>query len=203
MLNTDTPPKAKVDPRIKRTRQLLVQAFEDLLKDKSFDAMTVQDIADRATVNRATFYAHFTDKYALFDYVASESFRQALSAKLPPDAELKAANLQLLIEIACEYLEWHTVHCQPSIRTQFDAQLERQVKRQLYEVVLAWLTRTGAPAQTDAEVRATAASWAIYGLAEYWSQGGRKETAVDFARRVMPVISGGLSLPTAKATTRR
>jgi len=195
MLSTEAPITAKVDPRVKRTRQLLVQAFEDLLKDKSFDAMTVQDIADRATVNRATFYAHFTDKYALFDYVASESFRQALSAKLPPDAELNASNLQLLIQIACEYLEWHSVHCQPSIRTQFDAQLERQVKRQLYEVVLAWLTPAGVPAQTDAEVRATAASWAIYGLAEYWSQGGRKQSSLEFARRALPLILAGLELP--------
>ncbi|MBI4304912.1 MAG: TetR family transcriptional regulator, partial [Chloroflexi bacterium] len=45
------------DPRVKRTRKLLHDAFDSLLSEKSFEAITVQDIAERATVNRATFYA--------------------------------------------------------------------------------------------------------------------------------------------------
>jgi hypothetical protein len=43
------------DPRVKRTRQLLQRAFVDLIHEKSFEAITVQDIAERATLNRATF----------------------------------------------------------------------------------------------------------------------------------------------------
>jgi len=60
------------DPRVKRTRQLLQQALMDLLREKGFQAITVQDIAERATLNRATFYAHFTDKYDLIDNVMRE-----------------------------------------------------------------------------------------------------------------------------------
>lgn len=53
------------DPRVKRTRQLLMQAFMELLKEKKdISSISVQDIAERATLNRATFYAHFEDKYA-------------------------------------------------------------------------------------------------------------------------------------------
>jgi len=195
MLIKELLPEERVDPRTRRTRQLLVQAFNELLGDKSFDAMTVQDIADRATVNRATFYAHFEDKYALLDAVASESFRQALTGKMPPHAGLDGPNLQLLIEIVCEYLEWHFVHCKPSIRTQFDSLVEQQVKQQLYQVILDWLK--GATSQDDAELRATAADWAIYGLAMYWSQGERKETSAEFARRALPLILAGLELRAA------
>ena len=54
-----------VDPRIRRTRQLLQQALEKLLETKEFDKISVQDIADQATVNRATFYDHYADKSAL------------------------------------------------------------------------------------------------------------------------------------------
>ncbi|HWQ84479.1 MAG TPA: TetR/AcrR family transcriptional regulator [Anaerolineales bacterium] len=53
--------EAKVDPRIKRTRALLVQAFTELLAEKGFQAISVQDISERATVNRTTFYLHFPD----------------------------------------------------------------------------------------------------------------------------------------------
>ena len=43
----------------------------------------MQDIAARAEVNRATFYAHFEDKNALMDYTAREMFREQLDAALP------------------------------------------------------------------------------------------------------------------------
>ena len=56
----------EADPRVKRTRKLLQDALLELLAEKSFDAITVQDIAERSTINRATFYAHFVDKYDLF-----------------------------------------------------------------------------------------------------------------------------------------
>jgi len=195
----------KEDPRVKRTRQLLVQAFEALLQEKGFEGMTVQDIADRATVNRATFYAHFEDKHALLDYVANESFQQALASKLPHRAELNTRSMQLLIEIVCEYLEWHSVHCKPSMSSQFDAQLEQQVMRQLYQVLLAWykgVAFNGSSTQDDAELRATAASWSIYGLAQRWSQGDRKEPAAEFARRAMRLISSGFDLPAPKVGAR-
>jgi len=58
----------KVDRRIQRTRQLLRDALMDMIveintKDgKSYDAITIQDITDRANVARTTFYLHYKDK---------------------------------------------------------------------------------------------------------------------------------------------
>jgi AcrR family transcriptional regulator len=56
-----------VDQRTKRTHQLLQQTLLELMQEKRFASVTVQDIAERATVNRTTFYAHFADKYHLLD----------------------------------------------------------------------------------------------------------------------------------------
>ena len=53
---------AKPDRRVQRTRTLLKNALLDLMLQKGYDAVTVQDIIDRANVGRSTFYAHFTDK---------------------------------------------------------------------------------------------------------------------------------------------
>ena len=55
----------KLDPRVKRTRSLILQAFDALLAEKGFEAISVQDVTDKAEINRATFYKHFGDKYAL------------------------------------------------------------------------------------------------------------------------------------------
>lgn len=53
------------DRRVRRTRALLQDALTSLIVEKGYDAVTVQEIIDRADVGRATFYAHFADKRTL------------------------------------------------------------------------------------------------------------------------------------------
>jgi len=53
---------SKNDRRVFRTRDLLEQALLSLIKEKSFDSISVQDIVDRANVGRATFYLHYQNK---------------------------------------------------------------------------------------------------------------------------------------------
>ena len=50
------------DRRVRRTRELLRNAFVSLVHEKGYDRVTVQDILDRADVGRSTFYAHYRDK---------------------------------------------------------------------------------------------------------------------------------------------
>jgi AcrR family transcriptional regulator len=59
-------PKKKPDRRTTRTRRQLSQALVDLVQEKRFDDITVQNVIDRADVGRSTFYAHFQDKEDLF-----------------------------------------------------------------------------------------------------------------------------------------
>jgi len=72
-----------VDPRVKRTRQLLQKAFMELFLERGIASISIQDIAERATVNRATFYAHFPDKYALLDSFIREQFHGVVAEYLP------------------------------------------------------------------------------------------------------------------------
>ncbi len=80
---SSTFPEAKLDPRVKRTRQLLEQSFLDVVTEKGFQSASVQDIAEKAGVNRATFYDHFPDKYALLDYsVRSPQFESVMETQV-------------------------------------------------------------------------------------------------------------------------
>ena len=196
----------KLDPRTKRTRELLLQAFMQLLMTKSFDSVTVQEIADQATVNRATFYAHFSDKYALLDYAFAESFKKALYSKLPPDSKFSPMNLQLLLQTVCGFLDELHTHCTSSMGTQFDSLVEQQAKVHLYEFLLGWL-REGKLAQStglhNPELRATVTSWAIYGTAVRWSHSEQKESVEEFARQALPLILAGLVVPADVATRKK
>ena len=56
----------KADRRTSRTRSSLSSALVELVEEKRFDDITVQDVIDRADVGRSTFYSHFRDKEDLF-----------------------------------------------------------------------------------------------------------------------------------------
>ena len=63
------PKQKKLDPRVIRTRRDLAASMRSLMREKPFSQITVQQITEQAMINRATFYAHFEDKYRLFDYL--------------------------------------------------------------------------------------------------------------------------------------
>jgi AcrR family transcriptional regulator len=82
----------KIDRRIQRTEQLLRDALIALILEKGYDAITIQDILDRANMGRSTFYAHYRDKedlllsgfQALFD-AFQEEYRETATG--PADSD--------------------------------------------------------------------------------------------------------------------
>lgn len=58
----------KIDVRIKRTHSQLISGFLRLLKDKSFDEISVSEICEESQVHRATFYKHFNDKFEFLNF---------------------------------------------------------------------------------------------------------------------------------------
>jgi len=52
----------KEDRRVQRTKRLLREALLALIREKRFEALSVQDVIDRADVGRATLYVHFDNK---------------------------------------------------------------------------------------------------------------------------------------------
>ncbi|MGG4201814.1 TetR/AcrR family transcriptional regulator [Peribacillus frigoritolerans] len=62
----------KVDRRIAKTQEAIKKAFIELMNEKQFDKITLQDISDRANVNRRTIYLHYMDKFDLLDKLIEE-----------------------------------------------------------------------------------------------------------------------------------
>lgn len=75
---------SKTDLRVRRTKKMIINAFIRLVEKKGFEQVTIQDIADEAMINRTTFYAHFKDKYELYEKLfdsAIETFTSILSTE--------------------------------------------------------------------------------------------------------------------------
>ncbi len=67
-----------LDLRVRRTYSCLLNAMLELLKEKSLEDITVNELCDRAIVGRGTFYKHFSDKYDFFSFSLGEMFEHYL-----------------------------------------------------------------------------------------------------------------------------
>lgn len=80
----------KPDRRIGKTKTAIYQALSDLLREKKYANITIQEIIDRANVGRTTFYQHFADKDELLSSCIEtifESFSGHLTEQAPPGHE--------------------------------------------------------------------------------------------------------------------
>ena len=95
-----------MDRRIQKTRNAIIEAFVGLMAEKNFEQITINEIADRANVNRGTVYLHYVDKYDLLDQCIEIHLNQLFQN--PPLGEdtdnfsSKDSMLQMF-----EYLEQH------------------------------------------------------------------------------------------------
>ena len=178
------------DPRVRRTRQLIEQSFDDLLAEKNFDSITVQDVTEKAQINRATFYAHFEDKYALLDHSILQKFRQEIEKRMLDACHYTPENLRMLILAVCEFQAKLNTSCAQS-QKQFSPLVEKQIKEQVYELLLVWLRKMDI--STSAEMPATAATWAIYGLASYWNASKNKPELGAYVDNALPLVAVNLN----------
>ncbi len=65
-----------------RTDNAIMQAFISLLKEKSFEKITIQDILDRTPVTRATFYSHYHDKYEIAERMLQKFMENRAQTRL-------------------------------------------------------------------------------------------------------------------------
>jgi AcrR family transcriptional regulator len=184
------------DPRIRRTRQLLQGALLQLMQTKSFDEVSVQDITDVATVNRATFYDHYTDKFALLDAMSAGGFHKLLHERqVKFDGSCPSA-ARAVILATCDYLiQMHkddgTCQKQSAFQPLVDAAITQAIGRVLAEGIPSDKS-VGLPGP----MVVAAASWAIYGVVKEWFNTEGRVPAEEMAdaafQMVLPILMSGL-----------
>lgn len=183
------PKEEKLDPRVKRTRSLILQSFGELLAEKGFESISVQDVTDKAQINRATFYDHFVDKYKLLDYWISQMFRQEIEKRMLNACHYTPENLRNLILAVCEFLStMHSECAQP--HQQFESLAEGTIKKIIFDLLSHWLKQTNSTIST--EIPATVATWAIYGLASLYSHSKKRPALERFVDEALPLVAVNL-----------
>ncbi len=194
MVATQNSPLAPVDPRIVRTRKSLRLAMVSVLEEKDFESITMQDIADRAKVNRGTVYTHYPDMYALLGDTIRHGFAEVLGKWMDFSAPIGPASPRQMLLAVCDFLAEISNKCQDRPRHRLcEPYLEAQVKGVLRELLLPWLAmrqkhiRGGGPKQ-DPELAATMMSWGIFAAAWEWLCRRQPAPTEEFADEAMEFI---------------
>jgi AcrR family transcriptional regulator len=171
------------DPRVLRSRQMLMESLLRLLTLKEFDEISIQEIADEASLNRATFYLHYADKNALLQAMTAARFRDLVARRglsfTNCDDALRAIALGV-----CDYL---------AATTGCPGQLSKMPLEGSIIPVMEGMFQEGAAKHamapgTDPKLLATTAAWAIFGAARRWHQTPDRIQAEEMAAKIEAMV---------------
>jgi AcrR family transcriptional regulator len=181
------------DPRQKRTRKLLQDALRKLLRERPFEEILVQDITDRATVNRATFYDHYTDKFGLFEAMVAGDFHELLKQRNICFDETCPTATKAIVLAVCDYLkEIHRNKKQCASKASFGPLLDSAVARAIRIVVLDGLAKRSTRNGVPPDVLASTISSAIYGATREWFYSKRRLGNEEFVSFIAGVVGSML-----------
>lgn len=173
-----------MDPRIRRTRQLLHQALDKLLKTKDLNDISIQDIAEEATVNRATFYDHYADKFELLTCMVGCRFHELLTERQIQFGGDCSGELKAIVRAVCDYLtQMQGANC----KRQLEPHMESAIIAAVREIFLAGLKQHETPVAP--EMIAASVSWAIYGAAKEWLQTPNRCPPEEIAETVTMLVA--------------
>jgi len=184
------------DPRVRRTRQLLQVALQIRLRSQNFDEITVQEIANTATLNRATFYDHYTDKFALLDATIAGGFLALVAERnLVYDGTCPSAATAIILA-ACDYLtqtqkDYTVCHRQGAFEPLLDAAMTNAICG-----ILARGFQTVSPlSHPPPDMAAAIAGWALYGAIKIWFKTpdhcSSEEIAPPILKIILPLLNHG------------
>lgn len=172
-----------IDPRILRSRRMLMEALSKLLNLKDFDSISIQEIADEATLNRATFYLHYPDKAALLQAMTAARFRDLIERRGLCFTDCNGALRAIALGV-CDYLA-ETTGC-PSQLTKMP--LQGSIIPVIEGVFREGASKHAMAPGADLELLATAAAWAIFGAAQRWYQNPNRIPAEEMAAKIEALV---------------
>lgn len=184
----------RVDPRVIRSQRLLKSALIALVAEKGFSNLSVGQIAERATLNRATFYLHYRDKTHLLMDAFEELMEQA--TPLPPEEGLLDPNTaQYSIEHVFNHIAQNADFFRVMLAEESVPEFANRFRRYVQDIGLRWLTAL----QPDEEKIIVSREIAIHfigsaylGVIIWWLQNDMPHPAEYMASQFLYLTAQGL-----------
>lgn len=176
------------DLRVKRTQQMVQRAFMELVVEVGFRAITVQMLAERAMINRTTFYRHYTDIYDLVEKVYHsliDEYRVSVQAVIPGDP---IETLERMFEHCATYAHFYL-----ALLSELP-QFQELVRNNIEEQTLTLFTSMGLDEATmTTPLPIVLRYWAVaqIGLVQWWLEMGQEIPAREMAVHLWTMQKSG------------
>ncbi|NGP45636.1 TetR/AcrR family transcriptional regulator [Bacillaceae bacterium SIJ1] len=179
--------ETKVDPRVQRTRRLIMDAFIELSGEKEFRDITVKDITTEAMINRATFYYHFADIYDLLEKALSEVLLVNLNGADFADRALNAETLTAMFVAITNFQKSLSNRCHRG----YEETIARIIREQLEVILFDILKRQYSDDEEALNTLAVVLSWGLYGASVKWKQESTLQPEA-YIQSVLPFLTKGI-----------
>jgi AcrR family transcriptional regulator len=182
--------QAKTDPRVLRTRKLIMDSFIELSSKKEFKDITIKDITSEAMINRATFYYHFEDIYDLLEKVLSEVLLINFDKNIIEENELNEDYMIHIFQAITNFQGALSSRCHRG----YEDTIARIIREQL-EVIFYKRLLIQNKSEEEAALKLTAVilSWGMYGASVEWRRNS-KIPPETFIKPALPNILSGIRL---------
>ncbi|WP_066295318.1 TetR/AcrR family transcriptional regulator [Bacillus sp. FJAT-29937] len=179
----------KTDPRILRTRKLIMDSFMELSGKKEFKDITVKDITTEAMINRATFYYHFEDIYDLLEKVLSEVLLINLKGNMFEKNELNEESVVSIFIAITDFQKSLSNRCHRG----YEDTIARIIREQL-EIIFYKMLQKQYSSEDEQPLKITSAmlSWGLYGASLEWRRSGQETPPEEFIKLAIPFIKSGI-----------
>lgn len=183
----------QTDLRIRRTHRFLQEAMIELITEKGFDAITVGDIAERAMINRATFYRHYQDKYDLVVTIFEEAANHLMEDMKPLHKDIDLAEKEenlleiwnQLFEHVAEHARLYRAMLGKNGSPWFAARMREHIIKLILERERLWKQQAGPRTQLDPampqELPVIQISHVLIGTIVWWLESEKNYTPRQMA----------------------
>ncbi|MCU7556995.1 TetR/AcrR family transcriptional regulator [Macrococcus capreoli] len=140
------------DRRVRKTKQSIRTAVLELMLEKPFDNITVNDIAEKADINRGTFYLHYVDKYELLEKIEDEMIQKFITIQrmmdvsqiIEEDSLFQEVFIKKIMHILKDDKLFFKVMLHPNLNTTFEYKF-RKIIQENFERMIDLETIQGIP----------------------------------------------------------
>lgn len=195
----------KEDRRTRRTRQMIKQALIDLTVEKGFSAVTVHDIAERAMINRATFYRYYLDKYDLLEQYMNVVYELTTPQEPAPVASTSIGpapptGLVSLLEHVQQHAEFYRVMLGKHGDAAFTQRMRGYIEQRFRQTLVGEQTRDGSHV-IPLSLCLSYVSHAGVGAIAWWLEGGCTCSPMELATWLNELTQANLALVLGQRTT--
>ncbi|WP_414044240.1 TetR/AcrR family transcriptional regulator [Macrococcus sp. EM39E] len=131
------------DRRIRKTKKSIRNAVLELMLERPFENITVNDIAAQADINRGTFYLHYIDKYELLEVIENEMIERIITLQQTMDINkiIQENNLfqemfiKKIMYILKEDKLFFKVMLHPSLNTTFEYKFRKIIQENFERLI--------------------------------------------------------------------